>query len=206
MSIFPEKEFTAVILAGGKSSRFGQNKALIKISDETIIERLLKELKKIFSEIILSTNSFDEFEFLNLKMYSDIYKECGPLGGIHSGLMNSQTIKNFIISCDLPFITSEIIQFISQYKTQKQITVTKVNGIIQPLCGVYSKECLPVIEKLLIGDSHIRRKHSVLDLIESCDSEIIELEKEFENYNPKSFWNINTVEEYKLAKKYCRIS
>ncbi len=72
-------------------------------------------------------------------MYEDIYKQRGPIAGIHSGLLNSTTDNNFIISCDIPLMTHEIIQYIIEYKTEYPITVCKVDGYIQQLAGKYSK-------------------------------------------------------------------
>ena len=87
---------TAIILAGGESSRIGTDKALLKINGELVIEKIYKLLTNIFSEIIIISNKPDDFQFLTTKVYKDIYPHFGPLSGIHSGLTNS--IQNKIFS------------------------------------------------------------------------------------------------------------
>ena len=77
-------DITGIILSGGKSSRMGKNKSLLKIGDKTIIERMCDLMKSLFTEIILITNTPDDYSFLDLTVYKDVYKHKGPLAGIHS--------------------------------------------------------------------------------------------------------------------------
>src|SRR6266496_3170841 len=97
-------DITGIILAGGKSSRMGTNKAFLRLGNKYVIEILADLMKNIFSKMILITNEPALYKFLKIDIYEDIYKNKGPLGGIHSGLVNSQTEKNFVLSCDIPFI------------------------------------------------------------------------------------------------------
>jgi len=86
-------DITAIILSGGKSTRMGTNKSLLKIDDKTIIERLRDLLQNIFEDVILITNDPDDYQFLGLPIYEDVFRHRGPLAGIHSGLKNSQAIS-----------------------------------------------------------------------------------------------------------------
>ena len=142
-------DITAVILSGGNSSRMGTNKSLLKIGEKTIIERLRDLLQSMFKDVILITNDPDDYKFLGLPIYEDIFQHRGPLAGIHSGLNHSKTDLNFIISCDLPFMTMEMINYLIEYKTNKLVTVAKADGFIQQLAGKYSKECLSPSEEIL---------------------------------------------------------
>jgi len=143
------KDITSIILSGGKSSRMGRNKSFLKIGDKTIIERVRDFLQGIFQDVILITNDPEEYKFLGLPMFEDVYRHKGPLAGIHSGLKHSKTNLNFIISYDLPLMTKEMINYLIEYKTNKLITVAKADGFIQQLAGKYSKECLSPSEKIL---------------------------------------------------------
>ena len=134
------KDITGIILSGGKSTRMGSNKSFLKVGHKTIIERVRDLLQVIFKDVILITNDPDEYKFLNLPMFEDVYKYKGPLAGIHSGLLHSSTEINFIISCDIPLITQEMIKYLVDYKTEKIITIAKADGFIQQLAGKYSKE------------------------------------------------------------------
>ncbi len=88
-------DITGIILAGGKSKRMGINKALLKIGDKTIIERTAGLMQGLFNRVLLITNSPNEYMFLGLEIYEDIYKNIGPLAGIHSGLVYSNYRKKF---------------------------------------------------------------------------------------------------------------
>lgn len=194
---------TAIILSGGKSSRMGQNKSLFEINGKTIIEDLYLKIKSIFKNIILVTNDAELYDFIKEPKVKDIFIGKGPLGGIHSGLMHSQTEKNFIISCDLPLITLEAIDFIISKSENQNITLPLANGFVQELCGVYSKSLISNIEEKLEESNkeeirHHEQKHrgcKVHSFIKENNALIIDFEKEFSFYNENLFFNLNTPED-----------
>ncbi len=196
------KKITAIILSGGKSSRMGENKSLMKLGNNTVIERVVKLMQTLFSEVILITNTPEEYKFIEIPMYRDIYTHRGPIAGIHSGLLNSKTKNNFIISCDIPLITSEIINYIVDFETQSPITVCQADGFIQQLAGKYSKSILPEIENILkLQDEEKyypnkkKRKYSVLSLLNIVDAEIIKA-NDLHFYKEGTFLNMNRQEDY----------
>jgi len=190
------KNTTGIILAGGKSSRMGQNKALLKINGETVIERITKIMKKCFKEVIIITNTPEEYGFLGLNMFEDIHKSMGPLAGIHSGLTHSNNESNFILSCDVPLINEKIIRFICNYWTDKDIRIAKAEGYQQHLCGVYSKKLYGIAENILNNsvsqNNSSRALHSFLDTagFEIIDTEIMPFDTE------SCFLNLNRPEDY----------
>ncbi len=196
------ENITGIILSGGKSSRMGENKSLLKLGEITVIEHIVKLMQSIFSEVILITNSPSEYKFLEIPMYEDIYKNRGPIAGIHSGLINSKTDDNFIISCDIPLITSEIINYLVNVKTNEPITVCKVDGFIQQLAAKYSKSVLPHVSSMLkFNDKEIenhgqnKKKLSVFSLINSVGAEIVETSK-LDFYKDSAFLNMNRKKDY----------
>jgi len=199
---------TGIILSGGKSSRMGGNKSLLKIRDQTIIERVRDLMKSIFDKVILITNDPADYKFLNIPIFEDIFKHKGPLAGIHSGLTHSSSENNFIISCDIPFITPEMIKYIVDFKTEKIITVAKADGYIQQLAGKYAKDCVYEAENILNdqlsaeakGINQKKRNISALKLIEKVGAEIISA-KSLPFYKKELFFNMNYVEEYNFLLK-----
>ena len=183
---------TAIILSGGKSNRMGENKSLMKLQGKTIIEHSVLLMKSLFSNVILITNESDNYKFLDIPIYRDIFKENGPLAGIHTGLFYSQSERNFIISCDLPLMNKKTVEYIMKFKSNKPITLYKADGYIQQLAGVYSKTLLPTIENILENES----KHSVYSLIDRVKTEIIEIGK-LDLYKQGVFFNMNRPEDYK---------
>jgi molybdopterin-guanine dinucleotide biosynthesis protein A len=199
------KDITGIILSGGKSSRMGRNKSFLKVGDKTIIERVRDLLQGIFQDVILITNDPDEYKFLGLPMFEDVYKHKGPLAGIHSGLMHSTTESNFIISCDIPFMTEKMIKYLVDYKTSELITIAKADGFIQQLAGKYSQACLSNAEKILDElledkqreDVQRKRRCNVLKLIDRIGAEIIDAEK-LPFYKKDLYFNMNKTEDYEL--------
>ncbi len=186
---------TAIILSGGKSKRMGVNKSLLKLDGKTIIEHTGELMKSIFCNVILITNRPKEYEFLNIPIFEDIYKEKGPLAGIHSGLLHSTTDNNFVISCDTPLMNSATVKFIANFKTEHPITLCKADGHIQQLVGTYSKLLLPIIEDIFENGE----RHSVYSLLDKVESKIIEIEK-MDFYKKETFLNINTMHDYEYIK------
>jgi molybdopterin-guanine dinucleotide biosynthesis protein A len=191
-------DITGVILAGGKSKRMGENKALLKIDGIPVIEKTADLLQKLFNEVIIITNTPDEYSFLGLKMFGDIYLNAGPLGGIHSALTNSHTEKNFILSCDIPFMTADVIREIIGYKTELPVTVVKADGYIQQLAGLYKRSILPEIEAIL-GCSYESRKCKVLTLLENVGAEIIEAEA-ISSCRNETFLNMNSRADFQKVQ------
>lgn len=197
-------DITGVILSGGKSSRMGTNKSFLKINDTTIIGRIVELMKSIFAEVIVITNTPEEYEFLNVPLYEDIYKWKGPLAGIHSGLVHSKTEKNFVISCDVPLMTKDMIEYIVEFDTNHPVTIARADGFIQQLAGRYSKSVIPKAEKILQQkieetgkDEQKKRCCSVLRLMDEVGSEIIDAEKLL-FYKKNIFLNINKPRDYEM--------
>lgn len=196
---------TGFILAGGKSRRMGTNKSLLMIGKLTVIERVVDLMRKIFQEVIIITNQLREYSFLELPMYEDIYKNTGPLAGIHSALVHTSTEKNFIISCDMPLMTEDVIKYLAEFPTDKLITIAKADNFVQQLCGLYSQSLIPYIENIIEknlsgGDERDTKQEkrgcSVLELIKNVPAEIINIEREYKDYKPGTFYNMNRPEEY----------
>lgn len=202
------KDITGIILAGGKSSRMGENKALLTLGGQTIIERIVNIMNNIFSSVIVVTNTPEEYEFLSLPLYKDIFEYKGPLAGIHSGLIHSKTETNFVLSCDMPMITEKMIKYIVEYPTNKPITVCRAEGFVQQLAGKYSKSILQNVENALKdSEEEIRsfnqkkRKCKVHTLLEEVGAEIIESENLL-IYEEHLFFNMNMRKDYELAVIY----
>ena len=213
MNIFPLQKFiivvrnkrsdiTAFILSGGKSSRIGINKAFLVIKEQPFILKLVELLDSIFSEVVISSNQPALYEFTKRKVINDIFPDKGPLSGIHSALKFSNTEKNFILSCDMPLISEEVINYLCDFKSNKKILLPRAEGRIQQLCGLYSKNTLPEVDILLneSSNSGTKLKGSIYELLDRVDSEIIDVDSQ-NSYHSNLFFNVNTPEDYKHIKE-----
>jgi molybdopterin-guanine dinucleotide biosynthesis protein A len=150
----PESSFPAiagVIMAGGPSSRFGSNKALALFKDKPVIQHVAETISPLFPDCLLSTNTPEAYSFLNLPTVQDIYPNAGPLGGIHAALNAIDKPRCFVVGCDMPLIDPRLIRYLCTLAEQDDwdaVLPWPASGP-EPLCAVYNKSGLPVIEKNL---------------------------------------------------------
>lgn len=149
---------TAIILAGGKSRRMGFEKAFIEIEGTPLIKRQLKLLKRLFRKIIIVTNNPDKYKLKGLRIIQDIIPDCGPLGGIYSGLIASDTFYNFVVASDMPFINLPLIKYMISQKHGFDVVVPRTKIGHEALFAIYSKNCLPTIYKVFNTNNFRVRK------------------------------------------------
>lgn len=146
-------EATGIILAGGKNTRMGENKAFLKINGERLIDRTLAIFGKVFHDIIIVTNDpLSYIEFADAAIVTDIYKGKGPLGGIYTGLFYTKNDYAFICPCDMPFLNKDFIEYLLRQTGKYDVVVPELTEGYQPLHAVYSRNCLPSIKRLLLMD------------------------------------------------------
>lgn len=194
------KDITGIILCGGKSSRMQTNKALLKLNKATVIEIVLNEMQKIFHNVLISTNDYDKFSFLNIPLIKDLLVNRGPLGGIYSTLKESKTEKNFITTCDLPLINYQMIDYMVNINSNNEIIVPTINGLPQRLFGIYKISLIAKIEEIFsLSKNDKTIKGSIYDLHQRAAVEFIEIDH-LPFYDKNIFMNMNTQEDYKSIK------
>lgn len=141
---------TGIILAGGKSSRMGEDKCFVQLSNKYFIDFIIETfLQYGICDIIINSNSPFKFSHYPYPICVDVIPEKGPLGGIYSALKMSNNEENIIIPCDSPFITPELIDVLIQTNKNHKITFPKLDGIYYPLIGCYKKSAIHFIKSLL---------------------------------------------------------
>lgn len=146
-------QVSGIILAGGKNLRMGTNKAFLEIGGIRLIDRILCIYRQLFNEIIIVTNDPGAYtEFGDAAIVTDIYKGKGPLGGIFTGLFHSGNPCIFVSACDLPYLNTGFILHLSGLAKQQDVVVPETPDGLQPLCAVYSRNCLPVIKRQIERD------------------------------------------------------
>lgn len=183
-----KRNITGIILAGGKSARMGTDKGFLKLNSKTFIEHSIEALKPLVSKIIIVSNNPD-YDIFNFERVEDIIKDAGPLAGLYSGLKQSKTEFNLVLSCDVPLINQEILaSLIEAQDSYTDIVQIVSQGQSMPLIALYNKRCESVFYKLLIHNE--RRLHIAVN---QCKVKNIEL-----NFKNDLFTlNINTPEELK---------
>jgi len=196
-----ENNILGVVLAGGKSQRFGKDKASVKFRDKSLIEHTITKIENNFKEILIVSNTDkNNFKKNNIYLTKDIIDGyLGPLVGVLSAMdwiqknnKNYKWIATF--PCDTPFFDQSVIEKIKNYtnKTNKKLCFLKNNNKRHNIFGLWSLE---VKDTLLKDIENGFRK--VEDWANKIGCEIIEINSE----NDYNFLNINTKEDLEEAKK-----
>ena len=196
--MIPAHKITGVILAGGKSTRMGTDKALLALNGKPFIQHVAEAFQNVFTKVVISANTA-AYDFLLLPVLRDVYPDCGPLGGIHSALMTTAAEAVFFCSCDTPFMNSSVIRFVVNRPLPDQVTLVLGGNCLQPLCGVYKRGCLPVIEKQLK-----RREYSVQHFIAKLSTTILSYPPENLETGVNPLMNINTPIDYEQCVQISR--
>ena len=189
------KQLTGIILCGGKSSRMGQNKALLEINGKYIISYVIEILKPFCDEIIISTNT-NELDFLPYRKVNDIFNDIGPISGIFSSLLKSRNHKNIVLSCDTPFIKADLLFELLSYSHNFDIVLPEFNNHLQTMTGFFSKNILPIVNEEIKNENYIPP-----NIFEKCKLKKLKIDKRSLYYNKNLFLNINSPEDYKKAKE-----
>jgi len=190
------KEITGVVLAGGKSRRFGRNKAFAEIDGIPLIERALNVMSSVFNEVVIITNNPEEYSYLNIPAQRDLITEVGPLGGIYTGLSKIRTYSGFFVACDMPYLDSGLIRFMTRVSKGFDAVVPRAGWKIESLHAIYTKACLPAVSRLIDSGKYQPRK-----IFDNAQVRYVE-EEEIKNFDPgmRCFDNINSVKELREAK------
>jgi molybdopterin-guanine dinucleotide biosynthesis protein A len=183
----PFGDVAGVILAGGKSSRYGKNKALVEIEGISLIERVTAVMQSLFQHLIIITNTPDEYAHLKLPMQEDLIKGLGPLGGIFTALMSITDVAGFFVACDMPFLNPGLIRYMVDVKENFDAVVPRIHGNIEAIHALYSKRCLPNIRRLIDA-----RQYQVFRFFPDISVRYVD-ENEIRRFDPdlRSFFNIN---------------
>jgi molybdopterin-guanine dinucleotide biosynthesis protein A len=188
----PESDVTISILAGGKSTRMGRDKAFVEFEGRTLLARSLDLARSVTSDVrvVGSPEKFGPFA----PVVEDLFRDCGPLGGIHAALQTSRAELNLMLAVDMPFVSRTFLEYLVEQARGSPtaiVVVPRCDGDRQPLCAVYRREFAAVAENAL------RAGRNKIDLLfDVVQTRVID-QKELENagFTASLFRNLNTPEE-----------
>lgn len=159
------KDITGIILAGGKSSRMGKDKGFVFWNGKPFVNHSIDALKPLVNNIII-VSDYPQYDSLGYKRIEDVFPETGPLSGLYSSLLKSDSDLNVVLSCDIPLISSEIVEkLLSVYTKETNAVVCKVNERVMPLVALYSKKSIDACKVLLDND-----ERRMMHLLETLDN------------------------------------
>ena len=150
-------DISAIILAGGKGSRLGRSKAMETIEGKSLIQWVIDRLATISTEIIIATAQGDCFDSLvtkyplstTIKEVADVYPGKGPLSGIHSALKAALSSHAIVVGCDTPFLSVTLLDYMARAASAFDVAVPRIENRVEPLCAIYSRNCIAPIQSLL---------------------------------------------------------
>jgi molybdopterin-guanine dinucleotide biosynthesis protein A len=190
----------SIILAGGKSSRLGQNKALQTIGGKSLIQWVVDRLSTLSTEIVIATARGEAIpcsSIVRIKTVADTYHGKGPLAGIYSGLIASSSSRAIVVGCDSPFLSVNLLEYMIQTSATFDVVVPRMKEKVEPLCAVYSKNCVAPIRELLK-----QNELKIIELFPMVRVRYIE-EDEIDRFDPEhlSFFNINSQTDLDRARR-----
>jgi len=174
----------------------GIDKGLVQFRKQPMITRSLKTASKVCNEVLIIANK-QGYEKFGYPVYTDIHMNKGPLGGIHSGLSHSCTDHNLVLACDLPMLTVDFLEYLIDHCSDNDLMVVPRHaGQLEPLCAIYHRDCLPLIENALAsGDL------SIHGFLKYNRTKFIDIDNNLPCYSPYLFQNVNTVDDLKEAEQ-----
>ena len=188
-------DFSGFVLAGGRSSRMGTDKAFLELEGRTLLARALDLLHGLTPEVRIVGPAARFAAYA--PVVEDVYAGRGPLAGIHAALSTSTTELNLILAVDLPFVTDSLLRFVVEQARacQAVVTVPRIAGGYQPLCAVYHRAFVTPAQAALESG-----RNKIDALFASTTTRILE-ESELSRvaFNAAMFENLNTPEDLRRA-------
>ena len=189
-----------IILAGGKSKRLGRNKINEVIGGITLLNRVVNVLSAFNGEIILVTAEDsslpDTFTYAKISKVQDLYPGKGMIGGIITGLSASKNFYNLVVAADMPFLNPVLIRYMISNAKGNDLVAYKNQNELEPLHAIYTKNCLPILEEIMLKDRRIFELLGQVKVRYLSPAEI-------NQYDPKkiSFFNVNIESDLRIANE-----
>ncbi|MFK5856314.1 MAG: molybdenum cofactor guanylyltransferase [Bacteroidota bacterium] len=185
--VFDKKEVTGIILAGGASSRMGKDKGLCEFKGSALVNYAIEALLPLCQTIIISSNNIESYQKFGYQVVSDRIKDIGPIGGIYSCMKESTTKHNLVISCDTPFLNTQLMEHVLLNSENYDIVVPEHGeSYIEPLAAYYSSAIIDILE-----DSINKKDYKLMNLFKKVKFKSINVDS-FEGYSKMLFKNLNT--------------
>lgn len=183
-------DVTAVLLAGGKSRRMGEDKRFLPVGDRTLFDRSCTALQQTFDSVCVVIAQDSAALEAGVPVVRDLINNCGSLGGLYTGLRHAKTNHVFLAACDMPFLNPRLIEYLVGLKGDRDIVICRWKNRLHPTHALYGQQCCAVIEEMLRTQQLKIQSlvtHSALRIrvVEEC---------EIEKIDPagRSFLNVNT--------------
>lgn len=192
------EDCTAIIMAGGDSSRMGTDKANVVLDGQTLLQSVIATMQQLFPQAIVSVRQ--PRAGIDLLQVCDEVPDGGPLAGLAASLGKIATPWAFMVACDMPFVVPEVVELLAKYRLQHQAVVPVVHGHPQPLAAFYASSCLaPLRASLAAQQKGLRGVLQQLDVRYVDEAEMLKADLQL-----RSFFDLDTPQDVAAAKNGVR--
>lgn len=190
-----------IVLVGGRAIRLGRLKSSEDLCGRTLLQRVLDHLSILGGDILIVTSKEQPEicipEGYGTRLLVDYFGGKGPLGGIYTGLKESNDTYNIVVACDMPFLNISLLKYMSDICNGYDATTPVIEGYLEPLHSIYSVECLTKLERYFN-----EKKLSVHGFLPGLQVRQVTSE-EIDKFDPEhlSFFNINSPEDLQKARE-----
>lgn len=188
---------SAYILAGGKSSRMGEDKGLLLLMERPLISYIIEEIKKITEDITIITSN-NKYQKFHCRTIEDHFLERGPAAGVDTALQDAKHPTIFITGCDMPLLDAESISLLVKKSRFSEITMVKNKDFIEPMFTIYQKACKNKWRELLLNHTL-----KLSNFFSHFDTNFVDADA-FLISNPHLFFNVNTPIDLSNASKWMK--
>ena len=190
-------DLTITILAGGRSSRMGTDKAFVRVLGRPLIEEILSQSAGLGLESLIVTNRPAEYAYLGVPLFGDVLPDKGPLGGLYSALHSATRPHVLCIACDMPFVVRPLLDYLISLIPEGDAIVPRLAGEAEPFRAIYSRACLAPIRAALDAG-----RMRMISFFPDVRVRFVD-EAEIDRFDPQhlSFFNVNTPDDLEQARR-----
>jgi molybdopterin-guanine dinucleotide biosynthesis protein A len=189
-----EQAISVLVLAGGQSSRLGENKAFLLLDGQPLVARTVHKLAALSDDLVIVANDRERYEALDLpvRLVPDERPGVGSLMGIYSGLRAARNRHALVVGCDMPYLNLALLRYMVPLADDHDVVIPRVGGFLEPLHAIYGRACLPAMKRLLD-----RGRRQIIAFFDEVRVRYVE-EGEVDRFDPQhlSFVNVNTRQDW----------
>ncbi len=167
----------------------GKDKGFCELKAKPLVAYSIDVLSPVCNQIVIGAND-EIYNNLGYPVVTDEIKDIGPIGGIYSCLKSSDTEDNIILSCDMPLVSAELIEYILFAKAGYDVVIPVFKGFSEPLCAYYNKSILTDLLKAIE-----EKKYKIQDVVKSLKTKFLEIDSGLSFYHDNIFANINSQQD-----------
>ncbi len=185
-------KITGVVLAGGKSSRLGTDKALVLIKGRPLISYAIETLSCVCHKVVINSGQ-PVYSFTGCEIWPDLLPIQAPIIGIYSCLKRSDSDWNIFLSCDMPMVDHRLFDLLLSQRDGVDAVVPFHQDGMEPLCSTFSRRVLPFLEERIANG-----QYGIQQFVRQARSRLVKISPELDFYSPKLFTNLNTAEDIRF--------